>query len=144
MLEVNLEENLFNINPSSKGTMATGSLDKKSTSASNSRESQIEYKLTLIELKKILSEEKLSLNPQLAEQIRILLLLLNDLTGGVIKLGEVCSINRMKYYENFEVNLNLSNVYSYGYHACYVWGLTMNTQIIKLFSLFKHKEKEQR
>lgn len=41
---------------------------------------------------------------EICEELRRIIVLLNDLSGGIIKLGEVCNINRIKYYEDFEVN----------------------------------------
>lgn len=41
----------------------------------------------------------------MVESFRILILLMNDLSGGIIKLGSVCNINRMKKYDDFEVSI---------------------------------------
>jgi hypothetical protein len=53
---------------------------------------------------------------EISEELRIIIVLLNDLSGGIIKLGEVCSINRIKYNEDFEVRYKIKNhktFYSY-------------------------------
>ena len=50
-----------------------------------------------------MNKEKSVISDQISEQMRILILLLNDFSAGVTKLGNMCSFNRMKVKDDFEV-----------------------------------------
>ena len=49
---------------------------------------------------------------KISEELNVVIIIMNDMSGGVIKLGEVCSSNRIRQKDDFE--LFLSCLYCYG------------------------------
>lgn len=70
-------------------------------------------KVTLQKITKLVKEDGFKLSLELIEEFRILIILLNDLSGGVIKLGSVCNISRMKKFHDFEVSIVFLFKYSF-------------------------------
>eukprot|EP00347_Sterkiella_histriomuscorum_P004596 403359863 len=112
LIDINLEEsnNFFSIN-FQKGTFSNEQDFKSGTMASMrskmTEEEKIREKdmLSSINLENVIQQVKVSgckPSDSIVEHFRILILLLNDFSGGVIKMGSVCNINRMKKFADFE------------------------------------------
>ncbi|CDW87850.1 UNKNOWN [Stylonychia lemnae] len=156
MMDINLEENFFNINFSNKGTIT--STDHKSGTSASAASSKLNSKNFSKFKSKILSENELNFDMMIKlikqeqscfseaiiERLRILILLLNEFSGGITKLGSVCSYNRMQQKNDFEVYTYRLIQFRFFWVNYFVWDLVMKLGMHHKSSSYRPKEKNQR
>ena len=60
-------------------------------------------RVKLSKVRAIIDKEYAAISDYMRKNMKQLIVLMNDLSGGTIKLGKVCGINNIYCFDNFEV-----------------------------------------
>ena len=64
-------------------------------------------KLKEDDVRRYLKTDSYSVSEEFQQSLQILIALLYDLSGGVIKLGDICTLSKIKRFEDFQVVITL-------------------------------------
>jgi hypothetical protein len=67
-------------------------------------------------LKDIPEDHAYSALKEVTNQLHKLIVLISDLSGGLLKLGDVCNVNNPPRFDNFEMFLSNMICYGSGYY----------------------------
>ncbi len=100
-------------------------------------------KLSEEEVRKYLKADRYSIPEEFQQSLQILIALLFDLSGGVIRLGDVCTLSKIKRFEDYQVSLFFFIEYSFCLTVCVPTDQIMISMIHRVSSSSLLKEKKQ-